>query len=534
MKEQLGYKLMLAFAGYTPPARIREWIAQRPLGGFTLFRSLNVKAPGQVRELTTALQRAARQAGRPPLLIAADQEGGQLNALGEDTTQFGGNMALAATRDPDLAYRVAEATGREMAAMGVNVNYAPNCDVNTNPDNPAAGIRTFGDDPALAAGMAAAVVNGYQAAGAAATLKHFPGKGAAQVDSHYELPLIDHSRERLEAVELRPFRAAIAAGAKLIMSGHFAIPSLTGTAEVPATLCRAVMDEMVRDELGFGGVVISDALDMGALTQGAGQIVDVIAAVRAGIDLLLTTNQPEVQERIYAGLQLAYSRSLIADRHLADSTARILALKQWVGDRSQPDLSIIGSAAHRELAAELATRSITLVRDEAGLLPLRLPANGRIAAVMPQPENLTPADTSSFIKPGLAAALRRYHPRVDEFIFPHAPSDDDVTALKEQVKEYDLLVLGTISVSMQPAQASLVRALLDTDVPAVTVALRTPYDLRAYPAASTHLCTYSILPPALEALAAALWGERPLTGKLPVTIEGLYPFGHGLVRERQE
>ncbi|MCP4356984.1 MAG: glycoside hydrolase family 3 protein [Chloroflexi bacterium] len=534
MKEQLGYKLMLAFNGYAVPDRIAEWIDTRPLGGISLFRPLNVKTPGQVRELTTQLQTLAHQAGQPPLLIATDQEGGQLNALGEETTQFAGNMALGAVRDRDLTFRVGQAMGRECAAMGININYAPNCDINSNPDNPAAGVRTFGDDAALAADMAAAITEGFQSATVAATIKHFPGKGDAIVDSHYQMPLIDHSRERLTRVELRPFQAAIDAGAKLVMTGHFAIPSLTGTSELPATLSRAVMHDLVRQELGFEGVVITDALDMGAITQGAGQIVDVIAAARAEVDLMLTTNQPEVQERILAGLQLAYGRDLIRDVHLTHSIQRIKNLKSWAGQQMQPDIAIVNGAAHQQLAQELAQRAITLVRDEANLLPLNLPSEARIAVVMPQPEDLTPADTSSFITPTLATAVREYHPAVDEFISSHRPPKAEISGLKAQLAGYDLLIVGTINAGMQPEQAALANGLLALNMPTIMVALRTPYDLRAFPQADVYLCTYSILPPSMQALAAAMFGKAPINGRLPVTIEGLYSFGYGEVREWDE
>ena len=530
MKDLLGYKLMLAFEGTKPPPRILSWLAERPVGGFSLFLPLNVNNPGQVRELTDRLQTAV-PANQPSLLIATDQEGGQLVALGAETTHFPGNMALAATRDPELARRVGQAIGAEMAAMGVNINYAPNCDINTNPDNPATGIRAFGDEPELAAQLSGAMVTGLQSAGVAATMKHFPGKGGAKVDSHYELPLIDHSRERLEQMELRPFRAAVAAGVKLAMTGHFAIPSLTEYPDLPATLSRAVMHDFVRQEVGFDGVTITDALDMGALTQGAGQIIDIITAVRAEVDLLLTMNQPEVQERIYAGLQLAYSRGLIDESHIKQSVARIFDLQKWVSQQTQPDISVVGCAEHRALDAEVARRSITLVRNEADLLPLRLASDAKIAVIMPQPKDLTPADSSSYVKPGLATAVSAYHPHVDEFITGHPPTNQEIAALRAKAAQYDLLIIGTISASMQPEQAALVNELLALNIPTITVALRTPYDLRAYPQAQTHLCTYSILEPSMQALAAALWGHAPLTGRLPVTIQNLYNFGHGLAHE---
>lgn len=516
--ELIGPKLMLAFDGLEPPERILTWIRQRRVAGFSLFRGHNYFSPEQMRELTAALQGCARAAGQPPLLIAVDQEGGQLTGLGDGTTQFAGNMALGAAGDPALARRVGHAIGRELAALGININYAPVLDLNTEPRNPALGTRAFSDDPALAAALGAAMVEGLQAAGVAATLKHFPGLGESTLDSHHGMPVVAHSRERLDRVESVPFRAGIDAGAKLIMTGHFAIPALTGSTAYPATVARRVMHDYARGELGFRGVTITDALDMGAITQGAGQIIDVIAAVRAGVDLMLLMLDEDVQERIYAGLSLAYSRELLDDNHLVDSVARILDLKAWAAAQPQPDLAVVGCQDHLTLEAELARRAITLVRDEVGLLPVRLPADARIAAVMPQPKNLTPADTSAYVAPQLAAALRRYRPRVDEFVTAHAPSEAEIAALRERAPGYDLLVLGTINAHATPQQAALVRELLATGVPTVTAALRTPYDLTVYPQAATHLAAYSIHRPSLDALAAAIFGEFTPPGRLPVRV----------------
>jgi beta-N-acetylhexosaminidase len=265
-------------------------------------------------------------------------------------------------------------------------------------------------------------------------------------------------------------------------------------------------------------VVITDAMDMGAITQGAGQIVDVIAAVRAGVDLMLLMPGADVQERLYAGLVLAYSRGLIDDSHLAASVTRIQGLQAWTAAQTQPDLGVVGCAAHRELETELARRSITLVRDDAGLLPLGMRSDARIAAIMPQPANLTPADTSSMVAPGLATALRVHHPHVAEYVTSQRPDASEIAALCAEAAGYDLLVVGTINAVNQPQQGELVRALLSTGVPTITAALRTPYDLSAYPEAQTHLCSYSIHPASLDALAAVLFGTLTAVGQLPVRL----------------
>jgi beta-N-acetylhexosaminidase len=313
------------------------------------------------------------------------------------------------------------------------------------------------------------------------------------------------------------------------MSGHFAVPALDGDGDpLPATLSRAVLGDLLRRELGFEGLVITDALDMRALAQGPSQVLDVIAALRAGADLLLCAPDPDPIERIEAGLLHAASRRLLDPAALAATHRRLVALRDWLGGFQAPPLSVVGCAAHAALAGELAARSITLVRDDAGLLPLRLSPDARILAVMPLPADLTPADTSTSVAPGLAGALRERHPSVDELIVGQAPDAAEIAAARETAADYDLLVVGTISASLQPQQAALVHALADR--PLITVALRTPFDLACYPQSATHLCSYSILPPSMEALAAALFGAAPIGGRLPAAIPGLYPTGHGIDR----
>jgi len=524
----IGQKLMFAFEGTTVPAEILDDITEKQIAGVTIFRAFNVDSLAQIRTLTATLQTAAKNAGNPPLLIAADQEGGQLNALGEETTQFAGNMALGATDDPELARRVGFAMGRELAALGINVSYAPDCDISTNPKNPACGTRSFGDNPNCVASLATAYTVGMQTVGVAATVKHFPGCGDAQEDSHYHMPLIAHNRERLDAVELLPFRATIDADAKVVMSGHFAVPALTKSTEIPATLSRSVMHDFVRDELGFNGVVITDAFDMSAITQGTGQIIDAIAAFRAQVDLLLLTSDRDVMQRLYEGMQLALGRGLLSEEEIQKSVQRIRHLRQWVGRAEQPPLSIIQSTEHVALAQEVAERAITLVRNQAGLLPLSLNADARLLVIMPQPKDLTPADTSSYVKPRLAEMVRTYHPDVDETITSHPPTDDEIAALGKKASEYDLVILGTIDAHMDAQQAQLANLLLSGNVPLITVALRTPYDLTAYPQAKTYLCTYSILPSSMRALATLLFGHLTPSGKLPVDISNLHKRGHGL------
>ena len=518
-------RVMLAFEGARVPRWVERRLAEAPAAGVTLFMAYNVLRPGQVRELTEAFQRAgqAGAAGRAgPLLVAADQEGGQLNALGAEATQFAGNMALGAVGDEALTRRVGAAIGREARAMGVNVVYAPVLDLATEPNNTALGVRSFGDDPTEVARLGAAMVRGLQSAGVASAVKHFPGLGAVDQDTHFELGVVHGSRDDLDANELAPYRAAFVAGARMAMSAHVAVPGLTGDPTLPATLSRTVMHGTLRDELGFRGVMISDALDMHALAQGAAQAVEVIAAIGAGIDLLLTTADRPALRRIEQTLLAAVARRLFESGELEASSARLAELRSWLATAGPaPAIDVVGSTEHRALSRELAERSLTRIdraADGSDPAPIALPAGSRILAIMPEPTDLTPADTSSSVAPGLGRALRTRFSSVDDVVVAVSPTDAEIAALRGRTGRFDAVVIGTIEAHRQPAQAALVRALADTGTPTLAVALRTPWDAIVYPAGVPSFATYSILPDSLEALARALAGEIGFPGRLAVAV----------------
>ena len=527
LEQRIGQKLLLAFEckdRLTPD--ISSAFQKYLPGGISLFRPFNIDDPAQLRALTDSFQGLARDLHLPPLLIATDQEGGQLMSVG-DGTPLPGNMALGATRSADLARRAGEVLGRELAALGINVNYAPCADVNINPENPVVGVRSFGEDPKLVGELAAALIKGMQSQGVAATTKHFPGHGDTASDSHHGLPTVPHQLDRLHAVEFPPFMAAIQADTKLVMTAHLGIPSIDGTDTPPATLSRNILTGLLRRELGFKGVIITDAMDMHAIRQGDLLGADAVRAVNAGADLLLVMSVSVDQKRIYESLLQAAQTSLLDLTELDESLARIQSLKHWIGSQlPAPDLSVIQCAQHWQVANEIAEKSITLVRDHANLLPLRIRTEQRIAVIVPTPEDLTPADTSSYVKPKLADSLREYHSLVDEYMISYKPDEKEMASVLEKVREYDFIVIGTINAFHQAGQAALVREIQKFNIPMIVVALRLPYDLAAFPEVPTYLCTYGILEPSMRALARAVFGHGEMTGRLPVSIPGLYKAGY--------
>jgi beta-N-acetylhexosaminidase len=509
---------MLSFIGTTLPASLKATLNTSQVSGVTLFRPNNYSNPKQLRHLTQELQDA--RSGREPLLIAIDQEGGQLHAFGAPATMWPGNMALGAADDTDLTRRVGAAIGRELRAVGINVDYAPVADVASNPANPATGVRAFGDEPVHVSRHVAAMIRGIQSEGVAATMKHFPGKGSSEVDSHLAMPVIDHDLKRLEEVELVPFVAAVDAGVKLTMTGHFALPSVTGSDELPCTLSYAANTDLLRNQLGFDGPLISDALDMKALAQGSAQIIEVIAAVRSGVDLLLMTADSDQEERVTHGLALAVSRELITPERLTEATERVVEVQRWVEQFETPPLDVIGSAGHESLALEAARRSITVLKNDASLLPLRPSTTERILVIEAPSRILTPADTSDLETPSVGVSLR-------DLTKAEVVSVEMTTTIPADLGNYDVVIVVTDAAHLDREQASFVRSLTSAHGSVIAIARRTPYDILEYPDIDTYVCCWSINKPSAIAVAEAITGSIPTTGHLPVSV-GRYPFGFGI------
>ncbi len=515
MSALVGWRLLRTFEGAEPAPRVLAAISRGDTSGVTLFRARNVVSPAQLRELCAALQ-AARPAGDPPLVIGLDQEGGQLQAVDYGATAWPGNLAIGATGSEDLARQAGRATATEVAAMGGTLLFAPVCDVLHRESATALGTRPFGGDPGLVARLAAAMTGGIQEAGVAAVLKHFPGHGAATGDSHLGMPVLDRDLEELEAEEFVPFRAAIAAGARAVLPGHLGVPSLTGGVPVPATIAPAILRGVLRDRLGFDGVTVSDAMDMGGASAAGGIEATAVAAVDAGMDLLLLVHDPDTEDAVLAALARGAADGSLAEVDLVTARARIAALRGWMAHAVQPPLDVVGCADHRALADEIARRAVTLVRDRDGILPLR--PGSRVALIAPVPVDLTPAETSSFVRLRLADALRDRGIAVDELVSPLDPTPSQSAALAAAAAHHEAILVGTFDAFGARGQAGTVRAVVATGRPVLAVALRGPFDVELYPEAPAAACTYGVQPPLMEALADALSGRTPFIGRLPVTL----------------
>ncbi|MGW0806858.1 glycoside hydrolase family 3 protein [Nonomuraea sp. NPDC002799] len=342
--------LLVAFQGTTAP----DWVLrelEQGLGGVTLF-GFNVADPGQVKELTTALGRA----GEP--VISLDEEGGDVTRLAYHVgSPYPGNAALGAVDDVELTRRVYRAIASELAACGINLDMAPSADVNSEADNPVIGTRSFGAEPELVARHTVAAVQGLQSVNVAACVKHFPGHGATRVDSHLAVPVVDVSMDVLRARELAPFRAAIGAGAKSVMTAHVAVPVVTG--ETPATLSSAALTGLLRGELGYDGVVVTDALDMHAITKSVGLAGGAVLTLAAGADLLCLGPIPAYDDvqGIIAEIVAAVRDGRLPLERLEEAAARVAALRAWFGTSHEV------TAEHNVVGLHAARRAVRLTGE---------------------------------------------------------------------------------------------------------------------------------------------------------------------------
>ncbi|MGE5589879.1 MAG: glycoside hydrolase family 3 protein [Bacillota bacterium] len=498
-----------------------EAINKYHVGGVIYFNwTDNILTPidtAQTQKLSNDIQAAAMAQRMPiPLLIATDQEGGVVARVTEPATVFPGNMALAATRSADYAARSAEIMGRELRALGINFNLAPVMDVNVNYQNPVIGVRSFSENPDLVAEMGVAQVLGYAREGVIASAKHFPGHGDTNVDSHYGLPIINHDRATLDAVDLKPFKAAIDAGVDSIMTAHIVVPALDDSG-LPATLSRPILTDLLRGELGYDGIIITDSLGMsGANVYPPDRIP--VEAFKAGADILL--NPPDV-DVAYNGLLNAVKSGEISEKRLDESVYRILRVKMKQGLFDNPyaapeSLSLLGTPDSLALADEMTNKSITLVKND-GVLPLA--AGAKVLVTGPSAAN--PAIlTSALNSRGLAA---------EGYSTGTSPTTTQINTAVAKAAAADVVIVTTyLSSSSSAAQARLVNALLATGRPVVVAAMRNPYDLMAFPSVNAYLAAYGFRAVSVNALARVLVGEVNPSGKLPVTIPGLYEFGTGL------
>ena len=538
LREKLGQLLMVPYFGVFKPADSAETkgilreVEENHVGGLIIITDRGPLGLERSQVYPTAVMtNEFQRRSKIPLLVGADFESGTGMRLDEGTS-FPSAMAIAATGDPKLAYTAGKYTALEARAAGVQWIFAPDADVNNNPDNPIINVRSFGEDPNEVAKYVREFVRGVEENGALATAKHFPGHGNVGVDSHLSLATVPGSRSKLDSTELVPFRAAIGAGVGSVMTGHLAVPAIEPDPDLPATLSPAILTGLLRNDLKFRGLIITDALDMGGVTSMYSPGEAAVRAVEAGTDVLLMSPAPDAA---ISALEDAVRSGRIPERRIDESVRRILTAKARLGlDRNRyVDVARLNEnfakPEYEDQAQSVADRGVTLLRDQQHVLPLdaRKPLRVLLVALSSDPD-ASPGET---IEPELRT-------RVDSLtVLRGDPQYSPVSALKlPSPGSYDVAIAALFvrvtdrkgDIGFPPDQHALIDQLIASGKPTIVAAFGNPYLIEGFPNAKTWISEFSWNDVSQRAVTHAIFGETSIGGKIPVTVPGLIPRGSGI------
>jgi beta-glucosidase-like glycosyl hydrolase/CubicO group peptidase (beta-lactamase class C family) len=528
VREKLGQMLMPYYFGVfesTESPAYKDLLHQvedNHVGGFILGTIRGPLGIERSQVYSTAVITNALQAhSKTPLLIGADFESGTGMRLDEGTN-FPSAMAIGATDDPQLAYTAGKDTALEARAVGIHWIFAPDADVNDNPGNPIINVRAFGEDPRQVADFAGQFIRGIEENGALATAKHFPGHGDVTTDSHLSLPVVPDDRKELENNELVPFRAAISAGVSSIMPGHLAVPALEPDATVPASLSRNILTGLLREEMKFRGLIVTDAMDMGGVTSMYPPDEAAIRAVEAGTDIVL---QPPVPDAALAGLEQAVKSGRLSEKRIDESVRRILQAKARLGlDKDRlVDIARLnqkfGLPTFADDAQAIADRGVTLLRNSENLVPLNAARKLRVLLVS------LSADPDAYPSATLESEIRW---RVDSLKSLRADTQFvNVSALKlPPADSYDIAIAALFvrvadrkgNVGFPDDQRAFVNQMLASGKPSVVLAFGSPYLISTFPGAKSWIGEFSTNDVSQRAAVRALFGQTPIKGRIPVTV----------------
>ena len=532
-EEKVGQLFMLAFAAdQQDEARI---LMEEHLVGGAYIGDDNVPTAGSAVALCNKLQSfAANTRLGIPLLLGCDQEG-TWSVMTAESAMGPGNMALGATADPQCAYDMYRVIARETSAVGLNVVLGPAADCNSNPHNSIIGMRSFGEKPELVAQMTAAAVRALQENGSVATLKHFPGHGDTRLDSHRGLPTVERSRDELNKIDLRPFAAGIEAGAKIVMTSHIIFSALDP--ERPATLSPFILGDLLRGELGFDGMIVSDSMNMHSMKRNYDPADAAIQAFKAGVDLMMLAEEHydhdagrylENQRALIRAVIRAVDNGTISAERVDDALRRVLRLKTEArfSTAPLPETAIVGGSAHRAIELASARRAVSVLRDRQALLPLDrtmpltlINTSKRSAYnVLTQTRGIGPNQaTAAFdvFAEALAAKCKRLRLiAAEDFEVASIPSAGALIAVTENYTlpgmDFDGALQAKIVSALQGAAGDRL----------IVVALRDPYELANFPEIDSYVCSFSFRPSAAQAAAQALLGEAAPGGRSPVSVPG--------------
>ncbi|HHW79479.1 MAG TPA: beta-N-acetylhexosaminidase [Acholeplasmataceae bacterium] len=515
IKEKIGQVSMYGIEATEITEDTINLIKEYRVGNIILF-ARNVESPEQLFKLNQGLQRLAKEEFDIPMFISIDQEGGMVTRIFNGSTFFPGAMTISATNNPENAYEMGKIMGKELKALGVNMNLAPILDVNNNPHNPVIGVRSFSDKPEVVAEYGWLYSKGMQEEGVFATAKHFPGHGDTNVDSHLGLPTITHDRDRLDNFEFLPFKYAINQGIEAIMSSHINFTKLTkdGT---PVTLSREVMTDLLRGEFGFEGLIVSDSMTMKGVVQRYSAEDACVIALNAGLNLICvchpTSPRRESLDRMYE----AVMSGEISEEVLNERVLRVLKAKEKLGeinlDLTFEDVKAVAiNDEHKKASYQITEDALTLVKGRT----ITLKDNALFVGYLPRALTIADdTDGTSF----LGKRLNQEISNLDTKIIELSPSDELIEKLIEEMDQYDQIILTTYSGNTQPQQIKLINEAHKLNKEIHVISMRDPYDLYYTKAINNYVCLYEYTPNSIEVLIKYLKGEITPKGKIPIEYE---------------
>ena len=509
-RPEIGHHLMVGFYGTEVTEELREYVRRYRFSNFILFRR-NVVSSAQLASLCRQLQKLSLEETGYPAIIATDQEGGAVSRLPDDCAIVPTAMAVAATGNPDYAYQAGRITGYELMALGVNCDLAPSVDVNCNPRNPVINVRSYGDTPEQVSAFGCAMIRGLQEEGVMACAKHFPGHGDTDTDSHVGLPRVDKTIGQLEACELAPFRAAIGEGVHAVMTTHILFPEIDDSG-VPATMSKAILTGLLREKMGYDGLIITDCMMMDAIAKHYGTVEGSVAACAAGADMICICHDLELAGQACEAIEQAIAEGRIDRAQMEKSGMRILAQKAYLSQVISSGQRSVGCAEHRQAVAEMREAAVCHVGAP-------VPAIGdRPLFVAFSPFRLSQASDAVDEKQSFAAWMQE-EMGGSAITVGRSPDAAEIERICEAARQATGVVLGTCNAHLDESQLALMRALAGVGRPMAVAALRNGYDLACLPDGVCGFAVYEYIRESAANIARVLRGELTPTGRLATRLE---------------
>lgn len=515
IEEKVGQMFLIGFKGTGVSPEVKEMINKYHVGGVIYF-SRNILSLEQTAKLSIDLQKVAYNKNIfIPMLISVDQEGGVVTRL-SGVTHFPGNMTIGASGSNHLAEEAGKAVGKELKAIGINMNLAPVLDVNNNQDNPVIGVRSFGEDPELVARLGVSYIKGLQGEGVIACGKHFPGHGDTSVDSHLNLPRVSHRWERLEKVELYPFKKAIETGIDSIMTAHIYYSAIESEEKIPATLSYKVLTDLLRDRLKYNGLIVTDCMEMNAIVNNFGTVEGVIKSIEAGVDLITISHSREKQKAAIKAVVNAVKKGRISEDRINMSVKRILRVKKdRLGLNKLPSSNIeeLDKKYSKNIAYRIAEEGVTLVKNKRKMIPVSNIKKKKILIIDFYKENTSKVEDGNDSSQHLVDFFNKEKINVDNISIQEAENKINIT------NNYDLVIFCTYNAIKNSNQVDIIKKIMGKDIPLIVIAVRNPYDILAFPDIPTYLTTYDYSQANLKVLSEIIIGKKNAKGNLPVTLK---------------